>query len=207
MDIRSIIANKLKTITKALSDDTKVTQESTFDNYQQVLEKFKKKQEYLGNLPQAQLLSVYESRKNNIAESSEPIEGVFFIIDGKLVPDYYSECLFSEVDTVLFSARNKQNPYKRAMYHDYFLEHYISNVYKGILYAKMIPRGRIQKLDTEIANILIDKCYFNDEALIQQIVKLYRLPRKILVSNNYDYQCPACINKDINDNLMNYVLL
>ena len=64
--------------------------------------------------------SAYKSRKNGIEESNEPIERVFFIIDDRLVPDYYSECLFYEVDFNPFSVINKQNSYRRFMYHGIF---------------------------------------------------------------------------------------
>lgn len=147
-------------------------------------------------IPQAQPLAAYESRRYDVEKSSEPIEGIFFIIGDKLVPDYYSECLFSAIDTDTFSKVNKQNLYKRSMFHDYFFLHYIRYVYvdftETVDNAKLIPRGRVKKQDSNQPGILIDMCRFNDEGLLADIIELYRLNGEISVINNSDYRCPAC---------------
>jgi|GEM_PF-2253725 len=212
MGIRNAIEHILGATKKVIYGDMaalKAIPKKPSYNYQNGLEVLSEKVETFeeNNPLRPQPLSTYESRRSSIEESDEPIEGIFFIIDGKLIHDYYSECLFSEIDIGLFSAKNQQNPHKLAMYHDYFFENYIKNVYKGIAStAKKIPRGRIQKLCDEESNIFIDKCYFNDEALIQQIVNLYRLSGEISILNFADYRCPACSIPIKNDDLMRYTL-
>ena len=147
----------------------------------------------MSDIPHAKSLYMYESRRSGIKESNEPIEGIFFIIGGLLVPDYYSECLFSEVDVNPFSEINKRNPYKRAMYHDYFFRRYIAYAYKDIASGvDLIPRGRVRKMINASPNILIDMCHFNNEGLMADIIKLYRISGDILVANNSEYRCLAC---------------
>ena len=138
-------------------------------------------------------LEAYETRRKEIADSTEPIEGIFYIIDGKLVPDYYSECLFSEVATNPLSEINIQNPRKCAMYSWIFFDHYVKHVYDGVACRfDMLPHGRVRKMTSEMAAISIDFCYFNNEDILQQIKELYRLPKTIRVISYHDYCCPNC---------------
>ena len=148
--------------------------------------------------PQQQFLSAYEVRRQEINESNEPIEGIFYIYNDQIVPDYYSECLFSQVESNIFSKVNKQNPRKCAMYHTDFFKHYIRGVYEEVGYnEKFLPRGRVLKTSKDAANMLIDGCYFNDKNMIRQLVKLYRLSGDIIISTNMDYQCVKCKNTNI----------
>jgi len=140
--------------------------------------------------------SSYETRRIEIAQSNEQIEGVFYIVNGQVVPDYYSECLFSEVDSDSFSSRNQQNSYKCAMLHSVFYKNYIQSVYEDIAVSKdenSLPRGRVQKSSDESASIIIDKCYYDDEDMIKRIIELYRLSGKVSIVNTPNYLCPNCV--------------
>lgn len=123
-------------------------------------------------------LSEYETRKNEIAESTEQIEGIFYLYNNKIIPDFYSECLISDTD----------NPCRKQMYHLEFYPNYMRRKFSGLSYSeKSIPRGRIFN-----AIIYIDKCYAQDIEIIKQIKELYRLSEKSLIVDNPQYRCPVC---------------
>jgi len=61
-------------------------------------------------MPEQQPLTVYENRRKEIEESGEPIEGIFYLYGGQIIPDYYSECLFSD----------RNNIRRTLMYHSNF---------------------------------------------------------------------------------------
>ena len=118
---------------------------------------------------------------------------IFYIIDGQIVPDYYSECLFTEIDVSPASERNLINPHKRAMYSWIFYDNYIKHVFKELAHdSKVIPRGRVAKLAHDMAGIHIDKCFFNDEKMIQQIIEVYRLPDNVMVMMSNKHRCVDC---------------
>lgn len=123
-------------------------------------------------------LSAYENRRKEIAESDEPIEGIFYLYHNTVIPDHYSECLISD----------KENPLRRKMYHSHFYADYMRNKFKELDYSeKSIPRGRIQ-----FKMILIDKCYKENQEIIERLKELYRLPEKTTVLNNMQYRCSIC---------------
>jgi|GEM_PF-2353606 len=136
-------------------------------------------------IPEQQPLNVYESRRKEIEESGEPIEGIFYLYDGQIIPDYYSECLFSD----------RNNNRRTLMYHSNFFPNYIWKKYNGLTYGvKSLPRGRI--VETGAATtIYIDKCYFNDTDTISKLKQLYRLSGRIDVMSYTEYHCPACYNR------------
>ena len=130
----------------------------------------------------------YTSRRKEIADSDEPIEGIFYIIDNKIVPDYVSECLFSE-------ANDRDNPRKRRMYHDQFYPNYIRTAYRDAATShdhRSLPRGRIEKVGDNMTSVFLDHCYFKDEIMIHQIITLYRLRGNISVISAVTHRCPAC---------------
>lgn len=132
--------------------------------------------------PERPPLTAYEVRRIEIAESTEPIEGIFYLLDGQIIPDYYSECLFSD----------KTNPLREAMYHTHFYPYYMMKKYDGLtLGEKSLPRGRISGTATSPI-IYIDRCYFENRAIIIELIDLYRLPEKIDLSSHSNYLCPAC---------------
>ncbi|MCL2398632.1 MAG: hypothetical protein FWC91_02665 [Defluviitaleaceae bacterium] len=140
-------------------------------------------------------LSIYETRRHEVENSDEPIEGIFYIHNGQLIPDYYSECLFSEIININPLARsNSKNPHLRAMRHECFYGNYINKVYAGeFAGSDFLPRGRISKVDAELTHIFIDKCYFKDEDMLKQLVKLYRLyGMKLTVCSTTMYCCNVC---------------
>jgi hypothetical protein len=149
----------------------------------------------------------YETRRNEISDNNEQIEGVFYIINDRLVPDYYSECLFSEVDYNPFSSRNKQNPRKRAMFHYLFYKHYIQDVYSDIALSKSeksLPRGRVEKSHKKSAMIKIDNCYYQNEKIIMQIIELYRLTGEVSIESTSNYYCPKCAGMVRDNYVMQY---
>ena len=194
MEIQNVFGH----IKKAMLDNATETPETpsiSHDEMQRKLEALGEEVDQLGanNKFEQQPSSSYESRRLAVEKSTEQIEGIFYILDGKIIPDYYSECLFSKVEAGFFSDANKQNPRKRAMYHDYFFKHYVSGICGDIAsHAKHLPRGRVEKRSEESSNILIDQCYFKDEEMLRNVIGFYRLSGRITVSTNYDYRCPDC---------------
>jgi len=132
------------------------------------------------------LLSVYESRKKEIQESSRLVEGIFYIYNGQIIPDFYSECLVSDVD----------NPCRKDMYHMCFYPNYMKRKFRNLSYSeKSIPRGRILGRPTPPV-VFIDKCYEKNMDIISQLKNLYRLPENVLVLSGLNYCCPDCSDED-----------
>jgi len=127
------------------------------------------------NLPP---LSDYETRRKEITESTEPIDGIFYLYNGMVIPDYYSECLLSDLENL---RRDK-------MYHSHFYPEYMTRKFEG-LYCdeKSLPRGR-----AEHSIIMIDTCYSQNTEIIKQLKDLYRLRDDFSVITNVDYCCPKC---------------
>ncbi|MGL5434732.1 MAG: hypothetical protein ACRDBO_04925 [Lachnospiraceae bacterium] len=124
------------------------------------------------------LLSVYEVRRDEIADSTRPVEGIFYLHDGKIICDYYSECIEPEdVDR------------KKQMYHRYFYRNYMRRKYPELaLNPEHVPRGRTSLFGT--ATLFIDECYCNDQELIEKIKGLYRLPDSVMIIGRYN--CARC---------------
>ena len=127
-------------------------------------------------------LSAYEVRKQDIQDSGEQIEGIFYIYDGRIIPDYYSECLISDT----------HSPYRKAMYHLKFFPNYMRRKYDGLGYSeKSVSRGRIFR------NVIyIDYCYADNTELLYTLRELYRLPPKMSVGTTEDYRCPNCLTDE-----------
>lgn len=136
--------------------------------------------------PELPPLTVYEARRKEIAESTEPIEGIFYIFDGRIIPDYYSECLMSD----------KDDPRREKMYHHYFHPNYMQRKFTDRYnpHEKFMPRGRITGNSSKPA-IYIDRCYEQDEDTLRQLRELYRLPENTTVLPNANYRCRDCSNK------------
>lgn len=130
-------------------------------------------------------LTAYETRKKEIEESPEPIEGIFYIRDGRIIPDFYSECLFSDED----------NPLRAVMYHHEFYPNYMRRRFTDLVRSdeKSIPRGRVAGTLSDPV-IYIDKCYKQDADMLNRVKKLYHLPNTVVMPHN-DYSCPDCYNK------------
>jgi len=123
-------------------------------------------------------LHAYETRRKEIAESIEPIDGIFYLYNDMIVPDYYSECLHSDLSNL---RRNK-------MYHLHFYPEYMSRKFDGLYYnEKSLPRGRVCH-----SIIMIDTCYSQKTEIIKQLKGLYRLPDNFSVATSNDYCCPKC---------------
>lgn len=127
----------------------------------------------------------YETRKKEIEESTEPIEGIFYIHNGCVIPDYYSECLFSD----------EENPVRAEMYHHRFYRNYMRRRFTELFSSneKSIPRGRIAGTLSDPV-IYIDKCYKQNMVILNRIKELYHLTSTVVMTNN-DYSCPICHNK------------
>lgn len=120
----------------------------------------------------------YETRRKEIAESIEPIDGIFYLYDDMIVPDYYSECLLSDLRNL---RRNK-------MYHSHFYPEYMTRKFDGLSYnEKSLPRGRVDH-----CIIMIDTCYSQNTEIIKQLKGLYRLPDNFSIASTMDYCCPKC---------------
>jgi len=131
-------------------------------------------------------LTAFETRRTEIAESTEPIEGIFYIYDGQIIPDYYSECLIAD----------KDSPHRKEMYHMNFYPNYMRRKFDGLSYSeKSLPRGRSFIPIKTAPIIFIDKCYAHNKEIIKQIIELYRLPQGVSISDNSEYRCPACYDK------------
>lgn len=129
-------------------------------------------------------ISCYAQRREEVHYSSEPVQGIFYILDGQIVPDYYSECLFSE--------SYNPSPRTRARYHKQFYYNYMMKTYSGLsLDETSLPRGRIDNLDGK-AMLYIDICYSENSEILEQIEKLYRLPANTVKMKSKKYTCPAC---------------
>jgi|GEM_PF-3354022 len=135
--------------------------------------------------PKVPDMSVYETRRPELQESDEMIEGIFYLIDGKIVPDYYSECLITDKDNLL----------RKQMYHRIFYANYICRKFSGLSGCgeNFLPRGRILP---PIPFIALDKCFICDEDIITQLRELYHLPETVKVIDNKMYRCPACMEHE-----------
>ena len=158
--------------------------QKTVDTLTEQLEKFTAP-------PPSPDLEKYKVRRKEIADSDEPIEGVFYIIDDIIVPDYYSECLFSEADTYTIS--HSQNPRRRKMYCPDFYFDYICKVYRSVAHPfdyNFLPRGRVRKIravkDSPPA-IYVDRCYLRNLNITRQLIELYRLPKDIEIITTSQY--------------------
>lgn len=103
-------------------------------------------------------LSIYEVRRSEIINSTETIYGVFYIYNGEIIPNYYSET----IQPKLVDERSKE------CYHDCFFNSYMRKKYPVLICKRdnSIPRGRVEKGATNA--IFIDKCYKDDEAMIEK---------------------------------------
>lgn len=178
MDIKKTLLNIIEWIKSFISDDLSCGSKRTMDYehtyMDEMMAKFVK--------PEPPPLAEYEVRRKAIEESGEPIEGIFYLYNGQIIPDYYSECLFSD----------KHNLRREAMYHFNFHPDYMLRKFEGLAYGeKSLPRGRI--IVTGAGTIIyIDQCYFNDAGIISRLIELYRLNGKIEVMTHLEYRCPAC---------------
>lgn len=128
------------------------------------------------------LLSVYEIRRKEVEESLEPVNGIFYIYNNEIIPDYNSECLVSKADS--------QN--KKHMYHSYFYLNYMKRKFTELPDGeKSLPRGRIENIPGNTF-VFIDKCYSKDEEVLLKLRELYRIPGKITVTS-LNYNCPDCM--------------
>jgi hypothetical protein len=124
-------------------------------------------------------LSDYESRRQDIQESLEPVDGIFYLYHDEIVPDYYSECLSSD----------KKNPLRKKMYHMHFYPNYMVRKFNTLCYCgeTSLPRGRVDE-----TMIFIDKCFEKNETIINQLKKLYRLSGEPFILTFDEYTCPGC---------------
>jgi len=123
-------------------------------------------------------LEAYEMRRTEIQANYGQIEGIFYIYNGNIIQDHYSECL----------RRDKDNPLRAQMYHLKFYPNYMERKFTGLsTNEKSIPRGRIA-----LDRIFIDACYVNDLDMLNRVVKLYRLPENTEVVVSKEYCCLAC---------------
>ncbi len=128
--------------------------------------------------PPEDTLSRYEIRREEVAAGTEPIEGIFYLHDGRIICDHYSECLESE-----------DSWRKRHMYHKYFFRDYMLKKFPDLISNhEHVPRGRVSLFGT-IA-LFIDACYCNDQELVEAIKTLYRLPEEVMIIDNY--HCTRC---------------
>lgn len=123
-------------------------------------------------------LTVYEVRRQELEESTDSIEGIFYIFRDEIILDCVSECLRSDKDNI---RRDK-------MYHDKFYSAYMRKKFEGLpLNEKAIPRGRVTA-----DMIYVDLCYSDDLDTLAKIKTLYRLPEKIRIIQGKSYSCPNC---------------
>ncbi len=144
---------------------------------------------------QIQSLQRYETRRTSILESKESIEGIFFVYNNQIIPDYYSECL--ESDSVGFNCfRNDGSP-QREMYLKRFFENYLVQKYpelKGRCTEASLPRGRTSVLSTRKI-LKIDRCLLENESIMKEIKSLYRLPDDIDIE--LVYTCSRCSGEQL----------
>ncbi len=140
----------------------------------------------LNSLPD---LSKYENRQSGLKESSEPIQGIFYIYKNRIVPDYYSECLASEA--VMFNGYLPESDRRRNMYSYRFFADYMKYKYPELcpLSFTSIPRGRVSVACKPLEIIYIDKCYKNNQSIINEVIELYRLKNISIIDN---YTCGDC---------------
>lgn len=126
----------------------------------------------------------YEVRRPEVEESSESIDGIFYLYGGAIIADHYSECCAADTDNLC----------RKNMNHDKFYINYMRKKFDGLrMNDRSIPRGRVT------GNMLyLDFCYIDDTETIAKIKKLYRLPDAVTLVKGKNYSCPAC--KHIADN-------
>ena len=141
-------------------------------------------------------LEKYENRSPEIKNSNEPIEGIFFIYNNQIIPDYYTECLESE--SVCMNCYRSPSDIRRQMYLITFYENYMANKFpelKRTWNEKALPRGRTGvHFSTKV--LYLDECYADNAEILNQIYKLYRLPCNTMIIPHYT--CSKCFNlKDL----------
>lgn len=123
-------------------------------------------------------LSDYEIRRKELADSTKPIEGIFYLYQGRIICDHYSE------DVCPGRADRKKHQYHRCFHHNYMRRKYPE---LG-MDQESVPRGRVSLTG---ANVLyIDSCYKKNKEIIDQLKAQYRLPADITIIG--DYQCDNC---------------
>lgn len=136
-------------------------------------------------------LNKYEIRRKSLAESNEPIEGIFVILNHDIIiPDYYSEGLASE--SMTFNCYRKDNEPQREMYLDLFYRQYLIKKYPELRYwetVKNIPRGRTSFF-INTSFLCLDHCYIKNRGIIEKLLKIYRLPENTIISSHYN--CAKC---------------
>lgn len=109
-------------------------------------------------------LSKYEQRRQEINDSIEPIDGIFYIYNGAIIPDYYSEVL-----------QKMQKPPGEIhdAYHHKFYNNYMIKKFACLSAAdeRSIPKGRVY-----FGIGYLDKCYIKNEGIKKKVVELYQLP-------------------------------
>ena len=142
-----------------------------------------------------QCLEKYETKCQDIQNSTEPIEGIFFIYKDKIVPDYFTECLKS--DSVCMNCWRPYGDIRRQMYLQTFYHNYMINKFPELKYIwneESLPRGRTVVYFTSKV-LFLDKCYINNFEMIDKILNLYRLPKDTMIIEHY-----TCSNCNSNQN-------
>ncbi|MDL2302500.1 hypothetical protein LJC58_09120 [Lachnospiraceae bacterium OttesenSCG-928-D06] len=156
---------------------------STLFNEEKISSEKEIKPTIIPQAPNLLPLTVYETRRPEIKEGEDSIEGIFYIYEGKLIPDFHSECLL---------CNSFNNPNKKDMYHMHFFPNYMCRKFTGLsrFGEKSIPRGRVH-----FTLLRIDSCYAEDKQLLTQIKELYRLPDNFRISTDQEYECSNCYGK------------
>lgn len=134
-------------------------------------------------------LEKYENRNQYIQNSTEPIEGIFFIYQNNIIPDYYTECLESE--SVCMNCYRSHNDIRRQMYLLTFHQKYMTKKFPELKYymnEKALPRGRTS-VHFQNKVLFLDECYVDDTEMIEEIFNLYRLPHDTMIIPHYN-----CLN-------------
>ena len=125
-------------------------------------------------------------KKSN--ETGYPKVGIFYVIDGKLVPD-----------TTPTKEADDYGDFKTHVTPHYkfwaLLKRFVFPKYKDLDYD-YFPRGRVvYKKVEDRYSIYLDKCVMKDKKMVAQIKKEFNLPYnkcKVLVGFDYHYQCKKC---------------
>jgi len=127
-------------------------------------------------------LSRYENRRQELIESDQPIMGIFYILNDVIIPDYYTECFFS----------NAHTPLSKERYHSDFYAKYIRKKYPEFTGGeKQIPRGRMEPQGRN-SLLYIDKCYAENMEIIEEIKRLYKVHGTCHIVTSESYTCPKC---------------
>jgi len=129
------------------------------------------------------LFYFYENRHGDNIKNSN-INGIFYIINGEVFPDHFSESSFIGAAS--------SGIHKECMFHKIFFEKYIRFRFPEASNYEFFPRGRVEVVSEKLSYIWIDYCHKDNIELIEKIKKLYKIRTPECKVKGGTYICKDC---------------